>query len=82
MGMEGQTAAGLGYQITIRGKLDKAWADWFDGLTIAYEASGDGATVTTLTGAVADQAALRGILHKLWDLNMVLISILPIEEIE
>ncbi len=60
------------YRIRIEGKLDERWSDWFSGMTLAVE---DGETmVTTLTGP-ADQAALRGILNKLWDLNRVLVSV-------
>jgi hypothetical protein len=62
------------YQIQVRGKLDKSWSDWFNGLTITLESG-----ITTLTGPVADQAALRGILSKVWDLNLVLISVNRIE---
>lgn len=60
------------YQICIEGELDEQWADWFNGMTIAVE--GGAKQVTTLSGC-ADQAALRGILNKLWDLNLVLISV-------
>jgi hypothetical protein len=60
------------YQIKVQGTIDPRWAYWFAGMTIAT----DGRTsVTTLTGSVADQAALRGILTKLWDLNLDLISV-------
>ncbi len=60
------------YQICIEGELDEQWSDWFSGLTMAVE--GGDKKVTTLSGRV-DQAALRGILNKLWDLNLVLISV-------
>jgi len=62
------------YQITVQGALDPEWAAWLHGLTLA-STEGDGLTVTTLSGPVADQAALRGILNKLWDLNLTLISV-------
>lgn len=62
------------YQITIQGALDPEWAAWLHGLTLT-SAEVDGQPVTTLSGPVADQAALRGILNKLWDLNLTLISI-------
>jgi hypothetical protein len=58
------------YQIKMQGRLDKTWSSWFSGMTV----TSDGDT-TTLTGAVADQSALRGILTKLWDLNLALISV-------
>ena len=62
------------YQIKVQGKLDESWSDWFSGMTITFESS-----ITTLTGPVADQSALRGILSKIWDLNLVLISAIRIE---
>ncbi len=62
------------YQIKVQGKLDAKWSDWFNGLTVTLESD-----ITTLTGAVVDQAALRGILDKIWDLNLTLISINRIE---
>jgi hypothetical protein len=59
------------YQIRIKGELGQEWADWFGGSAIARE--GDG--VTLLTCAVVDQAALYGLLRKLRDLGLPLISI-------
>ena len=58
------------YLIKVEGELDRSWSGWFSGLTVTYQ---DG--VSTLTGHVADQAALRGILTKIWDLNLTLISV-------
>ena len=60
------------YQIKVEGKLDQSWSDWFSGLTITVE--GQGPASTTITGAV-DQSTLRGILTKIWDLNLTLISV-------
>ena len=67
------------YQIKMQGKLDESWSAWFDGLTITFESGSDGSSITILTGPVIDQAALRGILFKIWDLNLALISVTPIE---
>jgi len=59
------------YQIRIRGHLDARWTDWFDGLTITLEAGGD----TLFTGPVVDQAALHGLLKKVRDSGMPLLSV-------
>lgn len=63
------------YKIRIKGHLDKRWADWFDGMTITPADNGD----TVLTGPVVDQAALHGLLRKVRDLGMPLISVGPIK---
>jgi hypothetical protein len=63
------------YQIRIKGQLDSQWTDWFEGLTITLEEDGD----TLLTGPVADQAALHGLLKKVRDLGMPLVSVCPLE---
>ena len=63
------------YRIRIRGHLGPQWMDWFDGLTISREENGD----TLLTGPVIDQAALHGILKKVRDLGMPLLSVNYVE---
>ncbi len=63
------------YEIKIQGELDEAWADWFHGMTITIQGN-----MTTLRGTISDQAALRGILSKIWDLNLRLISVNIIEK--
>jgi hypothetical protein len=63
------------YQIRIRGHLDRQWIHWFDGLTITLEEDGD----TLLTGPVADQAALHGLLKKVRDLGMPLVLVSQIQ---
>jgi len=63
------------YQIRIKGRLDQEWSDWFEGLTIAVDDNGD----TLMSGPVADQAALHGLLKKVRDLGMPLLSITCVE---
>jgi hypothetical protein len=67
------------YQIRILGWIGRRWEQWFDGLSVAAEETGDGRPVTVLTGAVADQAALRGLLCKAWDLNLAVLSVTHLE---
>ena len=63
------------YQIRLKGHLGSEWTDWFGGLTITLEENGD----TLLTGPVVDQAALHGLLKKVRDLGMPLVSVSPVE---
>jgi hypothetical protein len=63
------------YQIRISGHLGRQWMDWFEGLTITLEEDGD----TLLTGPVIDQAALHGLLKKVRDLGMPLLSVNSVE---
>ncbi len=59
------------YAITIKGHLGEQWAEWFDDLTIRQMANGE----TVLTGPIVDQAALHGIIKKIRDLGMPLLSL-------
>ena len=59
------------YQIRVQGHLGSEWTDWFEGLSISLEDNGE----TLLTGPVADQAALHGLLRKVRDLGIPLISV-------
>lgn len=63
------------YQIRLEGYLGSQWTEWFDGLTLALEESGD----TLLTGVIIDQAALHGLLRKVRDLGIPLISVIRVE---
>ena len=63
------------YQIRIKGQLDPQWTDWFEGLAVTLEADGN----TLLTGSVIDQPALHGLLKKVRDLGLPLISVSPVE---
>ena len=66
------------YQIQVPGHLDESWSDWAGGMTITIESEGEGPPVTTLTGTV-DQAALQGILRRLYSLGLPLISVNCVE---
>ena len=70
------------YQIEVQGYLDESRSDWFDNMTIVPRADSQGVSVTRLTGTVIDQAALHGLLRKLYDLGMPLLSVNCIEQIQ
>ena len=59
------------YQIRIKGHLDRKWRDWFEGMSISLENNGD----TLITGPVVDQSALHGLVKKVRDLGLPLISV-------
>jgi hypothetical protein len=61
----------VNYEIRIEGSLDDGWTAWFDGMHITHEPDG----VTVITGPVADQAALHGLLAKVRDLGLELLSV-------
>jgi len=63
------------YQIRIKGHLGREWTDWFGGLTITLEDNGE----TLLTGPVIDQAALHGVLKKVRDVGMPLLSVIEVQ---
>jgi hypothetical protein len=63
------------YQIRIKGHVSRDWTEWFGGLTITLEDNGE----TLLTGSVIDQAALHGLLRKVRDLGIPLISVIRVE---
>jgi hypothetical protein len=66
-----QNEKATNYQIRIEGQLGPQWSDWFEGLSIAQDQDG----TTLLTGPVADQSALHGLLKKVRDLGMPLVSV-------
>jgi hypothetical protein len=68
------------YQIEVQGYLAEHWSEWFDRMTIVTHTSPERANITRLTGTVIDQAALHGVLRKLYDLGMPLISVNYIEQ--
>jgi len=59
------------YEIRLEGQLDQRWTDWFEGFTLTNESDG----TTTLTGHVIDQAALHGLLRRVGDLGVTLLSV-------
>ena len=68
------------YQITVAGHLDQKWSAWFNDMIITCDSEGDDMPTTTLTGPVTDQSSLRGILSKIWDMNLVLISLFRVTD--
>lgn len=59
------------YEIRVEGQLDQRWSDWFEGFTLTNDSDG----TTTLTGHVIDQAALHGLLRRVGDLGVTLLSV-------
>ena len=69
--MNASSAGDDWYEIHLRGRLDQRWASWFDGMTVSTGADG----TTLIRGPVADQAALHGLLARLRDLGLPLLSV-------
>ncbi len=63
------------YEIRLTGHLDTRWAAWFDGLTVTHESDG----ITVVSGPIADQAALHGVIQRVRDLGLPLISVIQVE---
>jgi hypothetical protein len=63
------------YQIRVPGRLTKSWSESFDSMVITVEQESSGASTTTLTGMIADQAALQGVLRQLYNLGLPLLSV-------
>jgi len=63
------------YEIRLQGRLDARWAAWFDGLSLSTADDG----TTALRGPIADQAALHGVLQKVRDLGLPLLSVTPLD---
>jgi hypothetical protein len=62
------------YEVKLQGRLDATWSDWLNGVTMAFESEEDGRELMVLTGHL-DQAGLRGLLTRLWDLNLTVVSV-------
>lgn len=75
-GSTGGRDQALRYEIRVKGHLDTRWAAWFDGLSLSQDIDGS----TVLAGPVIDQAALHGLLQKLRDLGIPLISVTELED--
>jgi hypothetical protein len=75
LNLNAKNEPGQHYQIRIKGHLSSLWRDWFDGLTITLEANGD----TLLTGPVVEQAALHGLLKRVRDSGIPLLSVNPVK---
>jgi hypothetical protein len=69
----GQPRGSGRYEIRLEGHLEDRWAAWFDGLSLTHESDG----TTVLHGSVVDQAALHGLLQKVRDLGLPLVSVHP-----
>ncbi len=67
------------YQITIEGAIREDWSDWMNSMVISIHNGIPESQTTVLTGQVTDQSALRGLLCRLWDLNLTIISIFRLE---
>jgi hypothetical protein len=63
------------YRIKVQGTVEPRWSDRFSSLSLAVDLDSAQTPLTTITGLVPDQAALRGILNQLWDMNLTLISV-------
>ena len=67
------------YEIQVAGRIAAERADWFDGMALTVQATPDGVTITILSGTLPDQAALFGVLNRIRDLGLKLISVTAIE---
>lgn len=67
------------YEIQVAGRIAAERADWFNGMALTAKATADGTTITVLSGTLADQAALFGVLNRIRDLGLKLISVSGIE---
>jgi hypothetical protein len=70
-----ENVRGQCYHIVVAGELDPSWSAWLGNMEIARSLSREGEPLTILSGIIPDQAALRGVLNKIWDLRLVLVSV-------
>ena len=62
-------------RITVRGQVPPHWSQWLEGLQLSHRLSEGGTDVTDLSGTLADQDALRGVLDRIWNLNLTVLSV-------
>ena len=67
------------YRIIVEGKIDPSWSEWLGNFRLDSKKLGNSMYLTTISGLVTDQAALRGLLNRLWDLNLVLRSVQQVD---
>ena len=68
------------YEIKISGIFDQTWRNWLNADSISDEIQKDGTYVTTIRCSVKDQADLRGLIRKIWNLNLIITSLLCVQE--
>jgi hypothetical protein len=68
------------YEITVSGRVNTSWSEWFNGMILDMPKPNQNPAHTTMLMNIPDQAALRGALSKIWDLNLCLISVTLVEE--
>ena len=61
--------------ITVRGRIAPHWSRWLEELQLSYHSSENGDEVTELNGTVPDQSALQGVLNRIWNLNLTVLSV-------
>jgi len=67
------------YQITVEGLITEDWSGWLNGMAMDIQQDANGMALTLLSGVLSDQVALRGLLNRLWDLNLALRSVQQID---
>ena len=73
--MEGNYNSDKKYRIVIKEKLNESWSKWFEGMEMSFETTEKDGDITVLMGTLADQAALNGLLNKIWGLNLTVLSV-------
>ena len=63
------------WRICLEGRIETSWSEWFDRMTMSHERRKDGSWLTQVTGRLRDQAALRGVITRMWDLNLRILSL-------